>query len=115
MSAICTQFDAYFEAWSAPVGALCMLLIQNRADAQDVAFQSFLRLGGTKDHEIGEDDARILLFKSAVRLCDDYYLKKLRRRPSRKRLEHQGLPCPVTDALFSLFRLPFRFSPERKR
>lgn len=108
MSKICTHFDAYFEKWSAPAGALCMLLVQRRADAQDVAFQSFLRLGGAKDAEIGEEAARMLLFKSAVRLCDDYYLKRMHRRPSRRRLERQALPFPVTDALFSLFRLPFR-------
>ena len=108
MSKICTRFDAYFEQWSAPVGALCTLLIQNRADAQDVAFQTFLRLGGTKDHEIGEEAARMLLFKSAVRLCDDYYLKKMHRRPSRKKLGQMTLPFPVTDALVSLLHLPFR-------
>ncbi|MGN0775789.1 MAG: RNA polymerase sigma factor [Candidatus Ventricola sp.] len=108
MSQICTHFDAYFERWSAQVGALCTLLIQNRADAQDVAFQTFLRLGGAKDHEIGEEAARMLLFKSAVRLCDDHYLKKMHRRPSRKRLEQMNLPFPVTDALVSLLHLPFR-------
>ena len=108
MSRICTHFDAYFGKWSAPVGALCMLLVQSRADAQDVAFQSFLRLGGTKDHEIGEEAARLLLFKSTVRLCDDYYLKRMHRRPSRKRLAQMALPFPITDALVSLFRLPFR-------
>ena len=107
MSKICAHFDAYFGKWSAPVGALCMLLVQRRADAQDVAFQSFLRLGGTKDHEIGEEDARILLFRSAVRLCDDYYLKKMHRRPGRKKLMQMSLPFPVTDALVSLLRLPF--------
>lgn len=108
MSKICTHFDAYFEKWSAPVGALCTLLVQNRADAQDVAFQSFLRLGGAKDREIGEEAAGILLFRSAVRLCDDYYLKRMHRRPSRRRLERQTLPFPVTDALISLLRLPFK-------
>ena len=108
MSKICTHFDVYFGKWSASVGALCTLLVQNRADAQDVAFQAFLRLGGARDHEIGEEAARILLFKSAVRLCDDYYLKRMHRRPSRKKLERQALPFPVTDALVSLLRLPFK-------
>lgn len=108
MSKICIRFDAYFEKWSAPAGALCMLLVRHRADAQAVAFQSFLRLGGAKDADIGEADARMLLFKSAVRLCDDYYLKRMHRRPSRKRLERQALPFPVTDALVALLHLPFK-------
>lgn len=108
MSKICTHFDTYYERWHGEIGALCYLLCRDRAGANDVAFQTFLRLGGAKDAEIGEDDARILLFKSAVRLCDDFYLKKMRRAPSRKALAAQALPFPVTDALYALLRLPFR-------
>ena len=108
MSKICTHFDDYFDQWNASLGALCSLLVPHRAQAQDVAFQSFLRLGGGKDAEIGEQAARILLFQSAVRLCDDYYLKKMHRRPSRKSLAQTGLPCPDGDALHALLRLPFR-------
>lgn len=108
MSKICTHFDAYFEKWNAQIGALCYLLIQHRADSQDVAFQTFLRVGGAKDAEIDEKAARMLLFKSAVRLSDDYYLKKLHARPSRRKLESQTLPFPVTDAAAALLRLPFK-------
>lgn len=108
MSKICLHFDTYYERWSREIGALCTLLCYNRHDALDVAFQSFLRLGGAKDPEIGESEARLLLFNSAVRLCDDYYLKKMRRRPSLKALRAQTLPYPVTDALYALLRLPLR-------
>ena len=108
MSKICTHFDAYFRRWNRETGALCTLLIQNRPDARDVAFQSLLRLGGARDADIGEEDARLLLFRSAVRLSDDYYLRKLRRRPGRRALEAQRLPFPVTDALCAFLRLPFR-------
>ncbi|MBR3794938.1 MAG: hypothetical protein IKK34_02755 [Clostridia bacterium] len=108
MSQICHHFETYYEAWSAQIGALCFLLTGHRADSRDVAFQTFLRLGGAKDPEIGEKDARMLLFGSAVRLCDDYYLKKLRKPHSRKTLELQNLPFPVTDAVCMLLRLPFK-------
>lgn len=108
MSKICMQFDTYFEKWHREIGALCYILCRNRQDANDVAFQTFLRLGGAKDPAIGEQDAKTLLYKSAVRLCDDYYLKKMHRLPSRKRLMTQELPFPVTDALYALMRLPFR-------
>ncbi|MBQ7887923.1 MAG: hypothetical protein IJ313_13700 [Clostridia bacterium] len=108
MSKICTHFDTYYDKWHREIGALCFLLCRHRPDANDVAFQTFLRLGGAKNPEIGEQDARILLFKSAVRLSDDYYLKKLRRAPGRKALDAQNLPFPVTDALYALLRLPFR-------
>ena len=67
-----------------------------------------MRLGGTKDTEIGENDARMLLFKSAGRLSDDYYLKKMRRLPSRKKLNAQQLPFSMTDSLYAFLNLPFR-------
>jgi len=108
MSKICSHFDGYFEKWSAQIGALCTLLCRNRRDSLDVAFQSLLRLGGAKNSEIEESEARMLLFSSAVRLCDDYYLKKMRRMPSRKRLAAQALPFEMTDSLYALLRLPFK-------
>jgi len=108
MSRMITHFDAYYDTWSAQIGALCCLLCRNRRDSLDVAFQSLLRLGGAKDCEIGESEARMLLFKSAVRLCDDYYLKKMRRLPSKKKLLAQNLPFEMTDSLYALLRLPFK-------
>lgn len=108
MSKICTHFDTYYEQWHREIGALCYLLCRDRAGANDVAFQTFLRLGGAKDPEIVESDARKLLYNSAVRLCDDYYLKKMHRMPSRRKLESQPLPFPVTDTLYALLRLPFK-------
>ena len=103
-----THFYAYYDKWSAQIGALCYLLCRSRRDSLDVAFQSLLRLGGAKDTEIGADDARMLLFKSAVRLSDDYYLKKMRRLPSRKKLNAQQLPFPMTDNLHAFLKLPFK-------
>ena len=108
MSKICTHFDTYYEQWNREIGALCHLLCRNRTQSLDVAFQTFLRLGGAKDAEIEKQGAKMLLFKSAVRLCDDYYLKKLRLAPSRKALAAASLPFAVTDAHQALFRLPFR-------
>ncbi|MBQ8617174.1 MAG: hypothetical protein IJ418_06620 [Clostridia bacterium] len=108
MSKICTHFDAYYEKWHREIGALCYILCRDRAGSLDVAFQTFLRLGGAKDTEIGESDARTLLYKSAVRLSDDYYLKKMHLAPGRKKLAAQNLPFPVTDALYALLRLPFK-------
>ena len=108
MSKICMHFDTYYEQWHREIGALCHLLCRNRSDSLDVAFQTFLRLGGAKDAEIAEHEAKMLLFKSAVRLCDDYYLKKMRLAPSRKKLAAASLPFAVTDAHHALLRLPFR-------
>lgn len=107
MSTLCTHFEAYFTRWRGEAGALCYLLTRNRADMQHVLFQSFLRLGAAKDPEIGEDDARALLFASVVRLSRDYFVQKMRKFPSRKRFGAQSLPFPATDALYALLRLPF--------
>ena len=108
MSKICTHFDTYYDKWHGEIGALCFLLCPNRTESLDVAFQTFLRLGGAKNPDIAEEEAKLLLFKSAVRLCDDYYLKKMRLAPSKKRLAAQDLPFAVTDAHTALLRLPFR-------
>lgn len=107
MTAICNHFDAYFNKWGAQIGALCFLLCRDYQGADYAAFQSLLRLGGTKDKDIPESEARMLLFKSAVRLCDDFYLKKMHRMPSRAKLDAMNLPFPVTDTAFTLMKLPF--------
>lgn len=108
MSKICAHFDSYYEKWNREIGALCYILCRSRSGSSDVAFQSFLRLGGAKDPAITEKDARILLFNSAVRLSDDFYLKKMRRNPSRRKMEAQNLSFPITDALITFLHLPFK-------
>lgn len=108
MSKICTHFESYYKQWHAQIGALCYVLCRSRAGANDVAFQTFLRLGGAKDPEIAQQEAKILLFKSAVRLCDDYYLKKMHPMPSRRAFESADLPFPTDSALYAFLRLPFR-------
>ena len=40
----------------------------------------------------------VMLLSCAVRLSDDYYLKKMRRLPSRKKLNAQQLPFSMTDS-----------------
>jgi len=102
MTAICNHFDTYFDRWGAQIGALCFLLCRDKAGADYAAFQSLLRLGGGKDKDITENEARMLLFKSAVRLSDDFYLKKMRRMPRPEHLLGMGLHFPVTTPLYTL-------------
>ena len=108
MSKICTHFDSYYDKWSHQIGALCYILCRERAGSLDVAFQTFLRLGGAKNPEITETDARLLLYRSAIRLSDDFYLKKIHVFPSKKKLQALDLPFPITDSLYAFLRLPFR-------
>ena len=102
MTAICNQFDAFFDRWGVQIGALCFLLCRDKAGADYAAFQSLLRLGGAKNKDIPENEARMLLFKSAVRLSDDFYLKKMRRMPRPEHLLGMGLHFPVTTPLYTL-------------
>ena len=102
MTAICNHFDEYYEKWGAQIGALCFLLCRDKAGADYAAFQSLLRLGGAKNKDIPENEARMLLFKSAVRLSDDFYLKKMRRMPRPEQLLGMGLHFPVTTPLYTL-------------
>ena len=108
MSKICTHFDSYYNNWCRQTGALCYILCRQRRGGLDVAFQTFLRLGGAKNPEISQEDARLLLFGSAVRLSDDFYLKKMHFLPSMKKMQTMDLPFPVTDSLYAFLRLPFR-------
>lgn len=82
------------------------MLSRSPRDARELTFQAFLRLGAAKNAEIGENEAKRLLYSSSLRLCDDYFLKKMRRRPKRAALE-AAAPFPVTDTLFSVLSLPF--------
>ena len=106
MSAIRTDFDSFFDRWHDDLSRLCFLLVRSPKDAKEAAFQAFLRLGACKDADLSQEKAKELLFSSAVRICEDYYAKKLRRCPKRAQLEDAGLPFPVTDALYAFLRLP---------
>lgn len=106
MSGICASFDIFFGQWHDSAYRLCLILCRNPRHALNLTFQAFLRLGAAKNAEIGEEEAKFLLFSSCVRLCDDYYLKKMRRRI--KRDAWQGaVSFPVSDALMKMLDLPF--------
>ena len=67
-----------------------------------------MRLGAAKEELVRDPvQAKALLYGAAVRLCDDYYLKKARRLPARGWLEEAELPFAVTDGLWALLREPF--------
>ncbi|MDO5298066.1 MAG: hypothetical protein Q4F18_01455 [Clostridia bacterium] len=106
MANICNSFDLFFGQWHDSVYRLCFMLSRSPHDALELTFQAFLRLGAAKNAEIGESEAKRLLYSSALRLCDDYFLKKMRRRPKRDALK-KAASFPVTDSLVSALDLPF--------
>lgn len=97
MSAICHSFDRYFSLWHQDLYRLCLSITRNPNDARDLTFESFLRLGAAKDPDIEKDDAKALLFSSAVKLGEDYYLRKMRRAPKKN-----------DSALSGFYRLPLK-------
>jgi hypothetical protein len=55
------------------------------------------------------DDAEtIRLFSFVLRACEDFYYRKLRRTPKRKKLEGEALPFALTDPLWALMKQTFR-------
>ena len=107
MNTLCDSFDPYFERWYAEVYRLCLVLTLHPKDAQQLLFDAALRLGAAKDPHIGEEAAKALFFESAVRLCEDYYLRRMRKAPRRESLS-AALSFPLTDALWTLMHLPFK-------
>lgn len=132
---------------------LCFLLTGEPSSAWQTAFQTFLYMGtadiGTAaaPQEPGEGQAdqtselapepvstqmsggiqeQNVLWSFCIRTCTDYYYRKLRRRPSRRRFEETAA-FPVSDSLWELFCMPFQkkaavfftdhlgFTPERAR
>ncbi len=97
MSAICISFDRYFSLWHQDLYRLCLSITRNPNDAKELAFDSFLRLGASKNPDIEKDDAKTLLFSSAVKLGEDYYLRKMRHAPKKDGSDLSGF-----------FRLPLK-------
>ena len=106
MSKICTAFDSFFDSWQQSVWRLCFIITRGRAPADELAFQALLRLGAAKNPDIGEAQARMLLFERAVYLGVDYYGHRPHRLPKIETIKNGRLIFPVTDGLYALMKLP---------
>ena len=101
-------FDEVFLAQAQGVYRLCFLLARRKEAARRLTFEAFLRLGAAKADSVSDPDkARALLYRAAVRQCDDYYLSKPHRKPARAQLERMELPFALTQALWETLQLPF--------
>ena len=83
------------------VWRLCLLLTRNGAAADELCFQSFLRLGARSEKETRSDT--VLLYSSACRLCEDWFGRKLRRAPKSEALR-ELFGCREGDPLDALLR-----------
>lgn len=101
MAKICNEFDHFFDSWHQPLWRLCFLITRGKAPADELAFQTLLRLGAAKEPNLNQEQARMLLFERAVYLGTDYFIHRPHRLPRR---ENMGFP--VTDGLYTLMKLP---------
>ncbi|MGN0778875.1 MAG: hypothetical protein ACI4MJ_07000 [Aristaeellaceae bacterium] len=106
MAKIRNDFDAYFDAWHQSLWRLCFVITRGRAPADELAFQTFLRLGAAKEPHLTRVQARRLLFERAVYLGTDYYIRKPHRLPKRETIQRGELCFPVTEGLYRLMKLP---------
>ena len=108
MSSIYEKFDEIYLLHAQGIYRLCFLLSRRKEAAKGLTFDSFLRLGAAKAEQVqSQAQAVSLLYEAAVRLCDDYYLRKARRKPKRALLDQMDLPFAVTDELYALLGEPF--------
>lgn len=89
---------------AASVWRFCLLLVRNRAAADELCFQSFLRLAARREKDTGTDAE--LLYAAAFRLCEDWFNRKM-RKPAKEKALLKAFACRKGDALYSLIRQPF--------
>ena len=83
------------------VWRLCLLLVRDRTAAEELCFQSFLRLAARKEKDRRNDT--VILYASACRLCEDWYDRKLRKTRGEARLL-QTFQCEKSEPLYALAR-----------
>ena len=97
-------FDACLSREGESLHRLCFLLVRDPREAEEVAFQSLLRLAAKREDDARDD--RTLLYSAAVRLSRDWFGRKLRRAPAEGDLRARSY-YPLNAALLSLLRRPF--------
>ena len=97
-------FDACLAREGENLHRLCFLLVRDPREAEEVAFQSLLRLAAKREDDARDD--RTLLYAAAVRLSRDWFGKKLRKAPAESEIR-SGSYYPLNAALLSLLRRPF--------
>lgn len=105
MAKICNEFDTFFDSWHQPLWRLCFLITRGKAPADELAFQTLLRLGAAKEPNLEKEQARMLLFERAVYLGTDYYIHRPHRLPRRETIQRGELCFPVTEGLYKLMKL----------
>lgn len=85
MAITCTNYDTWIAYWHAEIYRFCLVLVLDTKTAEEMTFQAFLRLGAGQPG-MDEASARMTLYAAAFTVSEAYHLKKLRRKPSKKKL-----------------------------
>ena len=102
---VSSRFDECLERNGASLLRLTFLLSREKGAAEELAFQSLLRLAARPEADAGDD--RLFLFSTALRLCEDWFSRKLRKKPRPETLRQAALPFVVTEDLIALLGRPF--------
>ncbi len=102
-----TNFDTILTCWYPDIYRFCFLLSCHGDAAREIAFQAFLYAGADSHFPVQEPEASIRLFSYAAKTCEDYYLRRMRRIPSRDVLS-ESVTFSIHDSLWSFLKLPTR-------
>ena len=92
--------DPALGAHAERVWRLCLLAVRSGAAADELCFQSFLRLAAREEKEKRADT--VLLYAAACRLCEDWFSRKAPKDEALSAL----FACRKGDPLHALLRRP---------
>ena len=104
------DLDSILNQWQPEIYRFCLLLSCRTEAAEDIMFQTFLYIGAelpSSRARQSEEETAVHLFRYAFRTCEDYYYRKMRRRPKREQFQ-ESVPFPVSDQLWQVMKLPFK-------
>lgn len=101
------NFDSLLTRWYPDIYRFCFLLSCHGDAAREIVFQTFLYAGADNCFPTQDLEASVKLFSYAAKTCEDYYLRRMRRIPSRNAL-CESVTFPISDSLWLFLKLPTR-------
>lgn len=105
MSKVNERLEWLIDTYYPDLYRLCFLLSCHGISADEIVFQTFLDLGSREDAYLDSEKTAADVFSCAMKTCDDFFLRHLRRRQSREQVR-QSVTFPVTDPLWQFLKLP---------
>ena len=95
------NFTELYDKWFHSIYQCCFLLCSDSSAARQVTFQVFLRMGSIETSFGTKEEEMYALFQWVIHDCENYFYRKPRRKPNKKRLTNQP------ESLITLLRFPF--------